>query len=60
MEDEATVEIVALEVSDLERCTRLFALNARRNAKFLSSLQKVNQFTAKTVFKSTENSNKIF
>jgi hypothetical protein len=36
------------EISALEKCTKQFALNARKNAKFLSSLQKVNLFSAKT------------
>jgi hypothetical protein len=37
------------EALDQEKCTKQFALNARKNAKFLSSLQKESQFIAKNV-----------
>jgi hypothetical protein len=37
------------ETSAQEKCIKQFALNVRRNAKFLSSLQKANQFIAENV-----------
>jgi hypothetical protein len=39
------------EISDQERCTKQFALNAARNVKYLSNLRKENQFTAVNVSK---------
>jgi hypothetical protein len=35
------------EISDQEKCIRLYVLTAARNAKFLLSQQKAEQFTAK-------------
>jgi hypothetical protein len=35
----------------IENCTRQFALNAVRNAKFLSSLIRIGQFTAENAGK---------
>jgi ABC-type transport system involved in cytochrome bd biosynthesis fused ATPase/permease subunit len=37
------------ETSAQEKCTKLLALNAERNAKFHSSQQKASQFTAENV-----------
>jgi len=39
-----------------EKCTRLFALNANKNVKFHSNLQKANQFIAKNVLEREEDS----
>ena len=36
-------------VANLEKCTRQFVLNVRKNAKFLSNQQKANQFSAEIV-----------
>jgi len=36
-------------LADQEKCTRLFALNARKTAKYLSSPQKASLFIAKNV-----------
>jgi hypothetical protein len=51
---------VAVAVSDQGKCTKLFAQIAARNAKFLSSQQKANQYTAETVIRSIRNSNYVF
>jgi hypothetical protein len=37
------------ETSAQEKCIKRFALNVRRNVKFLSSQQKANQFFAENV-----------
>ena len=42
----ATLEEGQEEILDQERCIKLFALNAVRNAKFHSNLLKANLFTA--------------
>jgi len=39
------------------KCIRQFVLNARRNAQFLSSLQKESLFTAKTAIESIKDFN---
>ena len=36
------------EMTDQERCTRLYAQNARKNAKFPSNQKATDQFTAKS------------
>jgi hypothetical protein len=42
--------VAAEEVSaDLEKCTRLLAVNASKNVKFLSSLAEIDLFTVKPV-----------
>lgn len=40
--------LVQEEISGRERCTKLLALSADRNVKFLSSREKAGQFTAET------------
>jgi predicted adenine nucleotide alpha hydrolase (AANH) superfamily ATPase len=41
------------------RCSKQFALTAEKNVRFLSSLLKVDQFTAKMTIQSTKNTNRI-
>jgi hypothetical protein len=40
--------LVKAEILDLGKCTRQFVLNARRNVKFLLSLQKESQYSVKS------------
>lgn len=51
MEGLETVAVVLeiTEVSAIEKCTRQHVLNASKNAKFRSNLQKANQSTARNV-----------
>jgi hypothetical protein len=55
---EAKVDSGAL--ADRERCTRLSAQTAIRNAKSLSSLQKADQSTARIAIRSTRSFNLNF
>ena len=48
-QDETLGQEVQEEILDQKRCIKQFALNADRNAKFLSSQQKASRFTAKNV-----------
>jgi len=46
----AVDSVVDLEaILDQEKCIRQFAVNAKKNAKFRSNLQKANQFTVEIV-----------
>ncbi len=54
-----SVEEEEEETSDHEKCTRLLALTAVRNAKFLSSQQKAGQFTAKSATLNIKSSNNL-
>lgn len=38
-----------VDLVDQEKCIKLFALNARKTAKYLSNLQPASQFIAKNV-----------
>jgi len=51
---------VSKEASAQERCTKQFALNADRNAKFLSSRQKADLYTAKNVIRKKDDSKKSY
>jgi len=46
--------VVSEEILDHDKCTRQFALNVARNAKFHSSLQKAEMFFAKNAFQKEE------
>ena len=52
---EEDLEEITLTVQ--EKCTKQFVLNAKKNAKFLSSQHKENQFFVKIVSKNTRNTN---
>jgi hypothetical protein len=45
------------EISDLEKCTKLHALNADKNAKYHSSQQRVSQFFAKNAIRKRKDIN---
>ena len=45
------------EILDHEKCIKQLALSAEKNAKFLSSQQKVSQFIAENVIRRKEDSN---
>jgi len=47
--DLAGVKEEALDQESQEKCIKQFALNAAKNARFLSSQQKASRFTAKNV-----------
>ena len=51
---EAAEEVI---LTALEKCIKLYALTAVRNAKFLSSQQKASLFIAETAIKSIRNFN---
>jgi hypothetical protein len=51
---EPAQEEASAETSALEKCTKQFVLNARKNVKFLSSQQKASQFIAKNASLSEE------
>jgi hypothetical protein len=53
--DEEAVE-VSEEISDREKCIKPLVLNVGRNAKFLSSLLKASQFTAKNAIERRKDS----
>ena len=49
-------EAVSEEISDREKCIKPLVLNVGRNAKFLSSLLKASQFTAKNAIERRKDS----
>jgi hypothetical protein len=49
-------EAVSEEISDREKCIKQLVLNVGRNAKFLSSLLKASQFTAKNAIERRKDS----
>ena len=49
-------EAVSDEISDREKCIKPLVLNVGRNAKFLSSLLKASQFTAKNAIERRKDS----
>jgi hypothetical protein len=50
---------VSEEILDREKCIKQLVLNVGRNAKFLSSLLKASQFTAKNAIKKRKDSSFI-
>jgi len=49
--DQEAADLDEVLMKAQEKCTKLFVLNVRRNAKFHSNLQKASQFIAKTVMR---------